>query len=130
MSEYESPIPASLRFTYAMNSSSLISLGEKLTSEGPHKVEGTPRRVRGLLGGKYIFDTLEARYVWEHPYYPYFYVPFKAFMKDAKLEKVTFKKDFYVARLSAGGKSTERVLVFDSLKGDLANLVRIEVSAL
>lgn len=47
---------------------SLEKLGEKLTTEGPHKVEGTPRRVRGLLGGKYIFDTTASKYVWEHPY--------------------------------------------------------------
>jgi hypothetical protein len=46
---------------------SLLELGEKLTTEGAHKIEGTPRRVRGLLGGQYIFDTLESKYVWEHP---------------------------------------------------------------
>ncbi|KAH6722040.1 hypothetical protein DL95DRAFT_382762 [Leptodontidium sp. 2 PMI_412] len=110
--------------------SDLIALGEKLTSEGPHKIEGTPRRVRGLLGGKYIFDTLEAQYVWEHPYYPYFYIPLDAFTKEAKFEKVASKEDFYIARLSAGAKSTERVLILLTLKGGLQNLVRIEVSAL
>jgi hypothetical protein len=51
-----------------IQTNSLEALGEKLTTEGPHKVEGTPRRVRGLLGGKYIFDTTAAKYVWEHPY--------------------------------------------------------------
>jgi hypothetical protein len=51
-----------------MQTNSLEALGEKLTTEGPHKIEGTPRRVRGLLGGKYIFDTTAAKYVWEHPY--------------------------------------------------------------
>jgi hypothetical protein len=50
--------------------SSLEALGEKLVTEGPHKVEGTPRRVRGLLGGIYVFDTTEAKFVWEHPYCP------------------------------------------------------------
>ncbi|SRR6266487_1646872 len=66
-----------LTFFYAVESetqlklietTSLEKLGEKLTTDGPHKVEGTPRRVRGLLGGKYIFDTTAATYVWEHPY--------------------------------------------------------------
>ena len=47
---------------------SLEALGKKLATEGPHKVEGTRRRVRGLLGGKYVFDTTAAKYVWEHPY--------------------------------------------------------------
>ncbi|KAH7356963.1 hypothetical protein BKA65DRAFT_495863 [Rhexocercosporidium sp. MPI-PUGE-AT-0058] len=110
--------------------SDLISLGEKLISKGFHKIESTPRRVRGLLGGQYIFDTLKAQYIWEHPYYPYFYIPLESFNKDVKLEKVNSKERFYIARLSAGAKSTERVLVFLNPKEGLQNLVRIEVSAL
>ncbi|KAH7407430.1 hypothetical protein BKA64DRAFT_666557 [Cadophora sp. MPI-SDFR-AT-0126] len=110
--------------------SDLISLGEKLTSEGPHKVEATPRRVRGLLGGKYIFDTLEAKYVWEHPYYPYFYIPVTEFSEEVKVGKVVQEKGFYIAKLTAGTKNTDRVIVFESSKGELSNLVRIEVSAL
>ena len=75
------PVPSFLKPTYLFESmtqttfldhswciSSLKELGKKLTTEGPYKVEGTPRRVRGLLGGKYVFDTTAARYVWEHPY--------------------------------------------------------------
>lgn len=38
-------------------------------------VEPVPRRVRGFLGGETVFDTLEARYVWEWPPYPQYYVP-------------------------------------------------------
>jgi len=108
----------------------LEALGEKLTTEGPHKIEGTPRRVRGLLGGKYIFDTTAAEYVWEHPYYPYFYVPKKAFEKGV-LEQIPpdKKKSYWLGKLSAGGKSTDRVLAFDDA-GALEDLVRVEVSAL
>lgn len=36
--------------------------------EGPYKTESTPRRIRGLLGGVYVFDTTKAVYVWEHGY--------------------------------------------------------------
>lgn len=61
---------------------------------------------------------------------PYFYIPLAAFTKDVELEKITQKEGFCIARLSAGGKSTERVLVFNPPKGELSNLVRIEVSAL
>src|SRR5437879_2339310 len=42
--------------------------------------EGTvpgPRRVRGVLAGETIFDTLGARYVWEFPPYPQYYIPVK-----------------------------------------------------
>ena len=59
--------------------SSLLSLGSRLAAEGPHKTHATPRRVRILHNGIWIADTTDALYVWEHPYYPYFYLPWAAF---------------------------------------------------
>jgi uncharacterized protein (DUF427 family) len=38
-------------------------------------VEPVPRRVRALLGDQTVLDTTAARYVWEWPPYPQFYVP-------------------------------------------------------
>jgi uncharacterized protein (DUF427 family) len=38
-------------------------------------VEPVPRRVRAILGGQTVLDTTRARYVWEWPYYPQYYVP-------------------------------------------------------
>jgi uncharacterized protein (DUF427 family) len=38
-------------------------------------VEPVPRRVRAKLGGAVVLDTTSARYVWEWPYYPQFYIP-------------------------------------------------------
>ena len=38
-------------------------------------VEPAPRRVRGFLDNELIFDTTAARYVWEIPYYPQYYIP-------------------------------------------------------
>ncbi|HEY2287706.1 MAG TPA: DUF427 domain-containing protein [Streptosporangiaceae bacterium] len=40
-------------------------------------VEPVPRRVRAVLGGQVVLDTVEARYVWEAPYYPQYYIPVK-----------------------------------------------------
>ena len=37
--------------------------------------EPAPRRVRATLGGEVIFDSTRARYVWEWPYYPQYYIP-------------------------------------------------------
>ncbi|MDQ2727031.1 MAG: DUF427 domain-containing protein [Actinomycetota bacterium] len=34
-----------------------------------------PRRIRAVLGGATVLDTIRARYVWEWPYYPQYYVP-------------------------------------------------------
>ena len=39
------------------------------------RVEPAPRRVRGFLGHQLVFDTTSARYVWEVPYYPQYYIP-------------------------------------------------------
>jgi uncharacterized protein (DUF427 family) len=41
----------------------------------PNHVEPAPRRVRAILAGETIFDTTRARYVWEWPYYPQYYIP-------------------------------------------------------
>jgi uncharacterized protein (DUF427 family) len=38
-------------------------------------VAPSPRRVRVILAGRTVVDTLDARYVWEHPHYPRYYVP-------------------------------------------------------
>ena len=38
------------------------------------RVEPAPRRVRGYVDGVLVFDTVAARYVWEVPYYPQYYV--------------------------------------------------------
>ncbi len=39
------------------------------------RVEPAPRRVRGYLGGRAVFDTTDARYVWESVRYPQYYIP-------------------------------------------------------
>lgn len=41
----------------------------------PGHVEPAPRRLRGVLDGGVVFDTLRALYVWEHPHFPQYYVP-------------------------------------------------------
>ena len=46
-------------------------------------VEHAPRRVRGIAGGKVVFDTTRALYVWEWAYYPQYYVPREDIDMDA-----------------------------------------------
>lgn len=38
-------------------------------------VEPVPRRIRGIVAGTSVLDTVRALYVWEWPYYPQYYVP-------------------------------------------------------
>ncbi len=39
------------------------------------RTEPVPRRIRGFIGADLLFDTIAARYVWEWPYYPQYYIP-------------------------------------------------------
>ena len=39
------------------------------------RIEPAPRRVRAYLGGRKVFDTTSALYVWEWENYPQYYVP-------------------------------------------------------
>jgi uncharacterized protein (DUF427 family) len=72
------------------------------------RIEPAPRRVRGFLGSELVFDTTTARYVWEVPYYPQYYIP----RSDVRAE--------VLRRLSAEGHPPARV--FD--EGPFAELVR------
>jgi uncharacterized protein (DUF427 family) len=38
-------------------------------------IEPVPRRIRAWLGGTVVLDTTSARYVWEWPPYPQYYIP-------------------------------------------------------
>jgi uncharacterized protein (DUF427 family) len=40
-----------------------------------NQVEPVPRRIRARLAGCTVVDTTRARYVWEWPFYPQYYVP-------------------------------------------------------
>lgn len=39
------------------------------------RIEPAPRRIRGFLGDRIVFDTTAAQYVWEVAYYPQYYIP-------------------------------------------------------
>ena len=45
-------------------------------------VEAVPRRIRAFLGGEKVLDTMRARYVWEWPPYPQYYIPLADVRQD------------------------------------------------
>ncbi|KAL9595003.1 MAG: hypothetical protein Q9219_006702 [cf. Caloplaca sp. 3 TL-2023] len=108
----------------------LPQLAKKLIAEGPHKQEKTPRRVRSIFDGEYIFDTTGASHVWEHPYFPQIYIPTSS-IKSGLLNKkdtVDNGQSVFAATLKSSNKETDRVLVFE--KGPLAGLTRVEFGAM
>jgi uncharacterized protein (DUF427 family) len=52
-------------------------------------VEPVPRRIRGFIGAEVIFDTQNARYVWEWPHYPQYYIPLKDVRPDVLVDEDT-----------------------------------------
>lgn len=108
----------------------LPEVAKKLIAEGPHKQEKTPRRVRTLFDGEYLFDTTSASHVWEHPYFPQIYIPTSAIKADQLTKTAAIDKDesVFSAKIKSPNKETDRVLVFE--KGVLAGLTRVEFSAM
>ena len=52
-----------------------MGAGPGVTVRGRVRTEPCHKRIRGYLGGRLVCDTTSARYVWEQPTYPAYYVP-------------------------------------------------------
>lgn len=109
--------------------SSFSELVPKLFANPP-KIEITPRRVRGLFDQQYVFDTIHARHVWEHPWYPVYYIP-RTDVKSGVLSLDPSRKfgdRATAATLKGERQSTNEVLVFE--EGPLKGLVKFQMDAL
>jgi uncharacterized protein (DUF427 family) len=99
-------------------------------------IEPVPRRIRAMLGGQIVVDTTDARYLWEWPNYPQYYIP----IRDVKPEFLVDENHTQQLRrgtarrfgLRAGDISRPaalRVYGEDALAG-LAGLARFEWASL
>jgi uncharacterized protein (DUF427 family) len=103
---------------------------------GISRVEPVPRRVRAVAGAATVLDTTRAKYVWEWPYYPQFYIPAEDVTPGVlvdedhpeRLERGTARRQ----SLKAGDKvrpAAARLYGADTVAG-LAGHVRFEWDAL
>jgi uncharacterized protein (DUF427 family) len=99
-------------------------------------VAPVPRRVRAMLGGRVVLDTVRALYVWEVPYYPQYYIPVADVAPGVLIdEQHPQRLSRGTARrhgLAAGGENrpgAARVYGDDAMAG-LAGTARFEWSAL
>ena len=99
-------------------------------------VEPVPRRVRAVLAGETIVDTAYARYVWEHPSFPQYYVPLADVRADALVDEGTTEEtprgDVALHGLRVGDQTrptAAKVLHASKIKG-LDETVRFEWAAL
>lgn len=96
------------------------------------RVEPAPRRVRGYLGPELVFDTTAARYVWEFPYYPAYYVPLgdvrREFLRDENHpQRVQLGPSRLHSLVGADQTYPSAVRVFDAESGSpVAGLVRFD----
>ncbi|KAI1344531.1 DUF427-domain-containing protein [Xylariaceae sp. FL0016] len=124
----------------------LPSLAKKLLEAGPHKTLKTPKRIRIEFNSAIVADTTSAVYVWEHPYYPYYYLPRSAFSVPLTPTTTTTTSSpsdsfsdssFRTAVLRVADRSTDRLLLFGPDVGrthgpacaPLADTVRLEFAA-
>jgi uncharacterized protein (DUF427 family) len=96
------------------------------------RVEPAPRRVRGYLGHELVFDTTAARYVWEVPYYPQYYIPIAdvadGFLHDENhAQRVQLGPSRLHSLVGSVGTHPSAARVFDADgEGPVAGLVRFE----
>ena len=105
---------------------SLSNIAASIVSSGPHKIEDSPRLIRVLLAGNYIFSSTGTKLVWEHPYYPQYYFPRSAIEYEDRL--VNPEKDqrgFTVYDIRVGSVTKPKAAV-EINTGPLAGFWRLD----
>lgn len=98
-------------------------------------VEPVPRRIRAFVSGRPVLDTTAARYVWEWPSYPQYYVPLSDVHPDALVDEhaiqETERGPARVHGLRVGDTYRQRsALVYDTSPVEgVAGTVRLDWSA-
>ena len=99
-------------------------------------VEPCPRRVRAMLADQVVVDTTQARYVWEWPFYPQYYIPWddvhQEFLVDEQHPQTDHRGPVRIFGLAIGDTvrpSAVRVYGDSSIEG-LSETAHFEWSAL
>jgi uncharacterized protein (DUF427 family) len=98
-------------------------------------VEPVPRRIRATLAGETVLDTVAARYVWETPYYPQYYIPLEDIRADVLVDegssKATRRGPAQAHGLRVGDEYRARAAWVhrESLVEGLASTARLDWSA-
>jgi uncharacterized protein (DUF427 family) len=124
--------------------SSPRELAAHLLDKGPKKIFPTSRRVRVLFNSSFIVDTTSAYHVWEHDYFPQYYVPFSALQNSTSSTKEEVKTEkghagAAILTIKVPGsngiaeKTTEKAIRFaddPATAGKLAGLVRLDFASM
>lgn len=122
--------------------SQITQLASRLfTSTGfsPVKTLPSQKRVRGLLNGHFIFDTTSALLVWEHPYFPQYWIPQADFSSSAVFDKdkpisgidsSTYSLTTKDASPDGDKKSVTALVVPESFNHELKGLVKVDFKSI
>lgn len=116
---------------------SAVTSWEGPPGRGRVRVEESPKRIRAYLGGVPVADSRHARYVWEIPYYPAYYLP----RTDVRTELLTptghrehspSRGDASYFTVSVGGKTAVNAAwqYADSPLPELRDLIRFHWPAM
>jgi uncharacterized protein (DUF427 family) len=99
------------------------------------RVEPVPRRIRGVLGGRTVFDTLDAVYAWDTVKYPHYLVPLAdvapELLVDEGREQRLRRGGVRLHGLRAGDTTLPSVArLYDATAGPVADFVRFDWDAL
>lgn len=99
-------------------------------------VAASPRRVRGMVGDDWIFDTVRALYVWEHPYYAQYHIPTDDVREDLLVDEgehtTTDRGTFSLRTINTNGqvRSGGAGLLTEPAQAALADTYRFTWSAI
>jgi uncharacterized protein (DUF427 family) len=100
------------------------------------RIEPVPRRIRAFLDGEPVLDTTRARYVWEWPFYPQYYIPVadvrRGLLVDEGRTEESRRGTAWVHSLRVGHTSRDSCARWyndDALPG-LADTIRFDWAAL
>ncbi|KAE9969319.1 hypothetical protein EG328_006953 [Venturia inaequalis] len=126
----------------------LKAIARHMLDNGPRKISPTTRRVRVLFNNSYIVDTTEAIHVWEHDYFPQYYVPTRSLQnchyvsKESVPVSATALPGASILSIEVPGpdgvkaKTTDRAIAFSedldskSPASPLAGLARLEFNSM
>jgi uncharacterized protein (DUF427 family) len=105
-------------------------------SRGSVRVEQGPKRVRAYLNGELVADTRTPFLVWEHPYYPTYYVPASdvraSLIPTGEIAHSPSRGDGQVLHVKVATATAERAALQypDSPLEGLRDLVRLDWNAM
>ncbi|HEX5087609.1 MAG TPA: DUF427 domain-containing protein [Nocardioides sp.] len=99
------------------------------------EVQPVPRRLRGVVAGVTVFDTVEAVYAWDTPKYPHYLVPLadvaRGHLVDEGRDQRLRRGDVRVHGLRVGDTTIPSAArLYDAGSGPVTDLVRFDWDAL